>query len=68
MDYHTALFWLDNQSDLFHTIKKVGKLGVLEKLGSNNPAQIIAKFNRVSTEDQKIFSTNPAYISAFDIT
>lgn len=65
---HSALIWLDRIDPMFDRLKKVGKLGVLQRVNGDSQADIIAKFVNVPEEDQEWIKNRPRYISAFDST
>ncbi len=66
--YHVGMTWADNKSDLYQNLRYHLKLGLLDKINADVPADIIVKFANTCTEKQAAFLNQPAYISAFDLT
>jgi hypothetical protein len=65
---YSAILWLDHLDPMYARLKKYGKLGLLQRINGDTPADIIAKFVNVPDEDQELIRNRPRYISAFDST
>lgn len=66
--YYAALIWLDTDSPLQETLRKSCRLGLMDKLQEDVPADVIVRYHNVPEEEQKKFASNPVYISGFDAT
>jgi RimJ/RimL family protein N-acetyltransferase len=62
-----GMFWVDPKSELYEKIK-TGDWGIVNKLKSRIPANVVAAFRNVPEKEQEHFRSHPAYISAFDLT
>jgi hypothetical protein len=65
---HMGILWADSESELARSIKATGKLGLLNKLKKDVPANIVARFINVEGENRQVFFDLPAYISASDLS
>jgi hypothetical protein len=65
---YLAMIWLDSRSPVCHTIHKIGRLGILNRLINPAIGDIRIKFNHISREDKQYYYDHPAYISCFDMT
>jgi hypothetical protein len=67
MGLHTAFIPADSESPLFEIVHQPHKLGLLNRLVSETPVQLIARFQGFSEAEVAAFREQPAYISAFDM-
>ena len=65
---YSMLLWTDQKDIRINTILKKSKLGILQKIKSNNDVNIVAKFNNVSEGDISAMKNQTHYISGFDCT
>lgn len=61
-----GLIWMDTADPLQATLKKVGRLGVLNKLKEDLPADVIARFHGIPKETTDKWKSKPIYISGYD--
>lgn len=66
--YNTALMWLDDHSELYHTICTQVKLGSLNRMLNAKPGLVYSKFVNLTSEEKDCFYDSPAYISGFDFS
>lgn len=64
-DRHTAMIWVDQRSPLYKFLS-YGHLGVLDKIQSDAPADVVARFSNVPEDVKADIRSKPLYISAFD--
>lgn len=67
MGLYTALIWLDRKDPL-DAILRGGALGLLQKLNSDSPADVILRSQGVPEEIWQDIPNRPLYISSFDST
>jgi hypothetical protein len=65
---HIGIQWLDHNSELNKRIRGTKKLGIINRLHKDVPADILAKFINMSDDSIKEFYDMPVYVSAFDLT
>jgi hypothetical protein len=68
LQLNTALIWLDDESELYTTIKDSGKLGLLYYLEKPSPVNVLVRFPDPNPETLAAYQRMPAYISALDLT
>lgn len=64
---HTALLWLDRRCPVY-SIMQGGALGILQKLNSDSPADVIVRSQGVSEDILEDIRKHPLYVSSFDST
>ncbi len=65
---NSLLFWVDEKDFHFNKLLKSIKLGLLQKIKSDNSIDILAKFNNFPALEKKAFFSTTKYISGFDTT
>ena len=65
-DLKTALFWLDEKSQLFQSLERFKNLGLLQKMQAASNATIMISFTDVEDKEKLEFIARPTYQSAFD--
>jgi hypothetical protein len=65
---YMGMMWFDTECKIGHLIADSSKLGIINAINKSGQAHILCKFNSVSDEAKQKYFTNPAYISAFDVT
>lgn len=66
MGHRAGLLWLDTEDPLQATLKKVGRLGVLNKLKDDLPADVIGRFHAIPDQEVLALKNKPIYISGYD--
>ena len=65
---YSMLLWTDANDTKINTALKHSKLGILQKLKTDNAVNLVAKFNNVSEIDVAAMKNKTHYISGFDCT
>lgn len=64
---HVGIVWADSQGALAEIFRTHKKFGLLSALKPNVPADVVARFSNVNTEDKKAFFEQPVYLTATDL-
>ncbi|MFK8036747.1 MAG: hypothetical protein AB8B74_00525 [Crocinitomicaceae bacterium] len=65
---HSMLLWADGKDTRLNTALKKSRLGWLQKLKTDNPVNLVAKFNNMPDGFVKTMKDQLHYISGFDCT
>lgn len=65
---HTAMLWLDDQSELYRFFLHSGRLGLLHQLEKPSPVNVMVRFVDHAPEAIEAYRNAPVYISALDVT
>ena len=65
---HTAMLWLDDQSELYHFFLRSGQLGLLHHLEKPSPVKVMIRFLDHAPEEIEAYRHAPVYVSALDVT
>lgn len=68
LEVYMGMMWFDTECKIGNRIEDFGKLGLIHRINKSGQAHILCKFNAVPDNEKQKYSTNPAYISAFDVT
>lgn len=68
LQLHTALFSLDNESDLFQFLLSSGQLGLLHHLHAASAVDVLVRFAADPAANLAAYRKAPAYISALDLS
>lgn len=67
-DLYLAMISLDSRSPVHKTIRRLRRLGIIDRLIKPAIGDIRIKYNNCKEKDRQYFYKHPAYISCFDIT
>jgi hypothetical protein len=65
---HSLLLWIDDADDKMIDVIQSIKLGLIQKIKSDNSIEIVAKFNQFDEQIKQTILHSKKYISGFDTT
>lgn len=68
LELYSGLIWLDDQCDLFPFFLNSGQLGLLHRLETPSPVNVLIRFSDPAPGVVDAYRRAPAYISALDVT
>lgn len=63
---NSALLWFDERAPLYHTFRKRGRLGIIDRFTRGTKVYIMASFVHLTPEEEDLVADKPWFTTGFD--